>query len=98
MNFSVKLRSEAQKDIEESAKWYEQQRENLGFDFLDEIDKSCLLIEHDPLMYEEVYKNLRRVVVERFPFNIFYFVEEESIVIVAVIHGSRHPKKWQKRI
>ena len=98
MSYRVKFRPEAEKDLEESAKWYEQQRVNLGFDFLDEVDKKCKIIKNDPLIYEEVYKNLRRVMVDRFPFNVFYFVESKSVVIVAVIHGSRHPKKWQKRI
>ena len=97
MSYRVKFRPEAEKDLENTAKWYEQQRENLGFEFLDEITKKCVIINQDPLLYEEVCKNLRRVVVERFPFNIFYFVEGKSIIIVAVIHGSRHPKKWQKR-
>jgi plasmid stabilization system protein ParE len=98
VSYRVKFRPEAEQDLEESAKWYEKQRGNLGFDFLDEVDKKCEIIKEDPLIYEEVYKNLRRVVVERFPFNIFYFVDDSSIIILAVIHGSRHPKKWQKRI
>lgn len=98
MSYRIKFRPEAEKDLEKSAKWYEEQRENLGFDFLDEVDKKCHIIQQDPLIYEEAYKNLRRVVVNRFPFNIFYFVEGKSIIIVAVIHGSRHPQKWQKRV
>jgi len=98
VSYRVKFRPEAKKDLEMSAKWYEEQRGNLGFDFLDEVDKKCSIIQQDPFIHEEVYKNLRRVVVNRFPFNVFYFVEGRSIIIVAVIHGSRHPKKWQKRI
>ena len=76
----------------------EQQQINLGFEFLDEIEKKGKLIENNPFLFEKVYKSLHRAVVERFPFNIFYLVEGESIIVVAVIHGSRHPKKWQKRI
>ena len=98
MSYKLTYRFEAELNIEETAKWYEKQQQNLGFDFLDEVEKKGLLIESNPFIFEKVYKSLHRAVVERFPFNIFYFVEENSIIVVAVIHGSRHPKKWQKRI
>lgn len=98
MSYELTFRQEAEIDLEKSAKWYEQQKEHLGFDFLDEVEKKCSVITNTPLIFEEVYKKLRRVVIDRFPFNIFYLVEGKLIIIVAVIHGSRHPKKWQKRI
>lgn len=98
MNYILTYRFEAELDIEETAKWYEQQQINLGFEFLDEVEKKGKLIENNPFLFEKVYKSLHRAVVERFPFNIFYLVEGESIIVVAVIHGSRHPQKWQKRI
>ena len=98
MSYKLTFRPEAEIDLEKSAKWYELQKKNLGFDFLNEVEKKCSVIENTPLIFEEVYKKLRRVVIDRFPFNIFYLVEGNSIIIVAVIHGSRHPKKWQKRI
>ena len=98
MRYELAFRHEAEIDLEKSAKWYELQKESLGFDFLDEVEKKCSVIQETPLIFEEVYKRLRRVVIERFPFNIFYLVEGNSIIIVAVIHGSRHPKRWQKRI
>ena len=98
MIYRLTFRKEAEIDLEKSAKWYEQQKETLGFDFLDEVEKKCSILKNTPLIFEEVYKNLRRVVVDRFPFNIFYLVEANAITVVAVIHGSRHPKKWHKRI
>jgi plasmid stabilization system protein ParE len=98
VNYELKFRHEAEIDLQKAAKWYEQQKEGLGFDFLNEVEKKCEVINHTPLIFEVVYKKLRRVVIERFPFNVFYLVEDKTIVVVAVIHGSRHPKKWQKRI
>ena len=98
MNYELTFRQEAEVDLETSAQWYEQQKEGLGFDFLDEVEKKCSVIKNTPLIFEEVHKELRRVIIDRFPFNIFYLIDGDTIIIVAVIHGSRHPKKWQKRI
>ena len=65
--------------------------------FLEEVEKKGVTIESNPLLYEKVYQSLHRAVVERFPFNIFYIVEDKSIIVVAVMHGSRHPRRWKKR-
>ena len=98
MSYKLTYRPEAEIDIDEAAKWYEKHRTNLGFEFIDEIEKKGQIIESNPLLYEKVYKSLHRAVIGRFPFNVFYMVEEKSIIVVAVMHGSRHPKKWQKRV
>jgi len=98
VSYKLTYRKEAEQDLNEAAQWYEKQSEGLGFDFLDEVEKKGKTIESNPFLFEKVYKSLHRTVVERFPFNIFYITEDNSIIVVAVIHGSRHPKKWQKRI
>ena len=97
MNLRVHLRPEAETDIEEAAAWYEKQCEGLGDEFLDEVLGVCETISENPHMYPVVHRHTRRAVIHRFPFGIYYRVEKESIVVVAVMHGSRHPKRWQKR-
>jgi len=98
VNFKITYRPEAELDIEETARWYEKQRINLGFEFVNEVEKKGEFIETNPHLYQKVYKSVHRAVLERFPFNVFYFIEDESVVVIAVMHGSRHPKKWQKRV
>ena len=97
MSYKITYRPEAELDIEETAKWYETQRVDLGFEFINEVEKKGEIIEANPFQYEKVHKSLHRAVLERFPFNVFYMIEGESVIVVAVMHGSRHPKKWQKR-
>jgi len=33
----------------------------------------------------------------RFPFGVFYEIDDEGVVVIAVRHGSRHPDRWQRR-
>nr|VFJ48015.1 MAG: Plasmid stabilization system protein ParE [Candidatus Kentron sp. DK] len=94
----VHLRPEAEADTEEAARWYEQQCGGLGDGFLDEISRILGVISDNPDRYPVVHGDTRRALVRRFPFGIYYRVEEEAIVVVAVMHGSRHPKRWQRRI
>nr|VFJ96960.1 MAG: Plasmid stabilization system protein ParE [Candidatus Kentron sp. H]VFJ97570.1 MAG: Plasmid stabilization system protein ParE [Candidatus Kentron sp. H]VFK03006.1 MAG: Plasmid stabilization system protein ParE [Candidatus Kentron sp. H] len=91
------LRPEAEADIEEAARWYERQRDGLGDEFLDEASTTLAAISDNPSLYPVVHGNIRRALIHRFPFGMYYRVEEETIVVVAVMHGSRHPRRWQKR-
>lgn len=97
MKITVQLREEADGDLATAASWYEQQRVGLGHEFLDEALSAFRLIEKQPLIYPVMHRNTRRALMHRFPFGIFYRVENSHIVILAVMHGSRHPYYWQTR-
>ncbi len=97
MNRAVRLREEAEEDLAAAALWYERQREGLGHEFLDEALSAFHLVAEQPLRYPVVHRNTRRALMTRFPFGIYFRVEQPQIVVVAVIHGSRHPRRWQGR-
>jgi len=97
MNFKVYLRAEAEADLKDAAAWYELQRKGLGQEFLDDVLRTFDQISVNPNLYPIVHRKTRRLVVNRFPFGIYYRVERTSAVVVAVMHGSRHPLHWKKR-
>lgn len=97
MSLRVCLRPEAQTDIESAAAWYDRQRRGLGEEFLDEVLNVCKTLSEHPKMYPVIHKRTRRAVIRRFPFGIYFLVEEECIVVIAIMHSSRHPKQWQQR-
>jgi plasmid stabilization system protein ParE len=41
---------------------------------------------------------VRRALTRRFPYAIFYLVDEEQVVVIAVFHSSRDPKEWKARL
>ena len=97
MSRDVYVRPEARIDIEQASAWYERQRAGLGDDFLDEVLDALDRIARDPEIYPVIHRRTRRSVVHRFPFGIFYCIEDDAIVVVAVMHGSRDPRAWQRR-
>lgn len=68
MKADIRLRPEAELDIEEAALWYENQRPGLGQEFLDEVLATLSSIGEGPLLYPELHRSTRRAVVHRFPF------------------------------
>ena len=97
MNRTVRLRDEADQDLASAASWYEQQRVGLGHEFLDDALSVFRLVAERPLSYPLVHRNTRRALMARFPFGIYFRVEQTQIVVVAIIHGSRHPHRWKSR-
>ena len=97
MTYIVRLREEADLDIADTASWYERQREGLGQEFLDELLHSFDLIRENPLSFPVVHRNTHRAVMSKFPFAVFYRILENDLVVLSVMHGSRHPGKWKSR-
>ena len=70
MRLPVRLRQEADEDLAIAASWYEQQREGLGHEFLDQAVMTFDAIAAQPLLYPLVHRNTRRALMARFPFGI----------------------------
>jgi plasmid stabilization system protein ParE len=94
---AVYVRPEARDDIEQASTWYERQRPGLGDNFLEQVLDALDRIAENPETYPVVHRQTRRAVLRRFPFGVFYRVEVDAIVVIAIMHGSRDPRAWQRR-
>ena len=84
----------AKDDVDFAFRWYEIQRRGLGFEFLDCVEMSLSNILEFPEMHKICYSIFRRCVIRRFPFSIFYTIEDrEEIVIHSVFDNRQDPKK-----
>ena len=91
------LTSEAEDEITEAAVWYEDRREGLGTEFLEEAERVFMRIEKDPTLYQTVHLDIRRANLRRFPYSIYFVVHRDVIGVLAVHHNSREPRRWQWR-
>lgn len=97
MTLQLRVRSEAEQDLQEAANWYEQQRSGLGSEFLDEVLNAFNQISGQPTLYPVVHRNTRRALTQRFPFGVYFRWRADIIIVVAVMHGSRNPRRWKQR-
>lgn len=98
MTRQVIFKLEAEFDVAEAYRWYEERDKGLGTEFNRAVDTVVCQIQRHPEMYPVVDKELRQAVTRRFPYSIFYLIEEEAVYVVAVFHASRDPKTWQGRV
>lgn len=88
----------AETELVESAQYYEQQMDGLGAEFLDEIDTAISTIQEAPTRWAIVESDVRRYILSRFPFAIYYRTLPDTLRILAIKHHSRHPDYWRYRI
>jgi plasmid stabilization system protein ParE len=92
------IRPEAEADLVEGFDWYEQRRNGLGDEFLNEVQTRLGTIEENPLRYAAVYRNARQALVRRFPYKVLYLFEGNRVEVLGVVHVKRQPQFWQKRV
>jgi plasmid stabilization system protein ParE len=96
MTQPVVFRRRVQQDLRSAFAWYERQRSGLGEPYLTEVRATFALIGASPELYPAVYGEVRRAIVSRFPFAVFYIIEPSRIVILRVLHTARDPKLWPR--
>jgi plasmid stabilization system protein ParE len=94
---SLIYRPEAAADVRAAFDWYEQQREGLGAEFLAELARAEQIAQTSPLSYRIVRRDTRRVMLRRFPYQLFFRLVADVVVVVACFHGRRSPQRLEKR-
>jgi plasmid stabilization system protein ParE len=88
---------EADLEIERAFEWYENEQTGLGVEFLDELRRAYNRIVEGPLKYPIIRLNTRRALIKRFPYAVYFAAENETVIVLAVLHTSRDPAEWQRR-
>ena len=97
MTYSLVIRAEAELDIQQAYQYYEKRDLGLGSEFVRAIDASLSKIGRNPMAYPKAYKQVRRALIRRFPYGIFYVVEDKRVVVIACFHAKRNPQSLSDR-
>lgn len=94
MSSPVRFKPSADRDVESAFVWYEERRPGLGDEFLEEVGAAVVRIAENSRAHQVVRGRIRRAVVHRFPYLIFYVIDPQEIVVLACMHASRDPESW----
>jgi plasmid stabilization system protein ParE len=98
MSCQLIVRPEAEADLVEAFDWYDDRRAGLGNEFLTAVDTALEQIIENPLRFAVLYRNVRRTLVRRFPYKVFFYTKANQAVVIGIIHVKRHPRVWQSRV
>lgn len=93
----IKILDEAEKDIATAISFYESQNEGLGKYFLDSIFSDIESL-HIYAGIHIVISDYYRLLSKRFPFSIYYKINNQTIFIYAVLDCRQNPSWIQSRL
>ena len=97
MTLRLHVKPDARADLEAAVDWYENEEPGVGLRLLDEVDAVLPRVAQSPLQFPIVHKNIRRALLRRFPYGIFFVFEDDTVSILAITHLSRDPSVWMSR-
>lgn len=97
MSLPVVLGAEAEAEFEAAVDWYEQQTGS-GVQFVIRVREALARIGQMPELHAVVHNDIRRAVIRRSPYSLYYRVRPDRVEVISVFHGSRDPEGWQGRV
>ncbi len=98
MKLPVVFRDEAQCEFDEAFDWYDARRVGLGPAFVAAVEAVLDAVAAQPLVHATCFADIRKAVVRRFPYCVYYRPRDDRLEVVAVFHTSRDPAIWQARV
>jgi plasmid stabilization system protein ParE len=93
----VRFRPQAEAEVLEVRSWYEERRRGLGAEFGAAVDNLVGRIAENPEAFPRAHGDVRRAILHRFPYAIYFRSSSDDIIVLAV-HGRQHPRRWQSRV
>ena len=97
MTLPVVFRPQAEGEVLSARQWYEDRRAGLGDQFRAALDDAIERVSRQPESFPRVHREIRRALIQRFPFGLYFEVIEHHVVVLGMVHGHRDPKTWKSR-
>ncbi len=98
MGIEVRFAPAVASDVEAASRWYDEQSPGLGGRFLDAVMNCLERVRRSPELSQRIQGRFRRCLVRRFPYAVYYEYNRQTVTIYGIVHTSRDPAKWQKRL
>jgi len=93
----IEVSSEAELDIFEAALRYEREQATLGVQFEADLDRVFSRLSENPLQFPLIEAEARRALLRRFPYDVFFTINDDTVLVLAVLHLHRHPDTWKRQ-
>lgn len=99
MRRTLEFRPSAREEFDDAANWYEEQQDGLRSEFVYAVDAALQRVVDNPLSFPIVEgSKIRRALVSKFPYAIFFETDDGQVLVYAIFHTSRNPMIWRARL
>lgn len=88
---------EALVEYAQAVQYYKEQRTEVAQAFINAVEDAIYQIREFPTRWSLFDEDVRRCLTRKFPYGILYTIEQDYILILAVMHCSREPGYWKNR-
>ena len=92
-----RLHPHAKQELTEAVQWYEAAQAGLGSDFFNEYLRVLKLLLENPQLYPHDFDEVRKAVLSRFPYSVYYAATAEVVTVYSVFHHKRQLGDWYER-
>lgn len=85
-------------DLQDAYSYFEQCKVGLGIDFMECVENALAKVSENYEHYPIIHQSIRRILVGRFPFAVFFKEVDSIILVFAVLHCAREPRTWRARL
>lgn len=97
MTYPILITPEAERDIADAIDWYDAISPELTISFMFELTAALGTISEHPESYSSISLGLRRALLRRFPYGVFYRQVPAAIQVIAVFATARDPRRLLTR-
>lgn len=94
---NIRISPLAEIDLQESIQFYNEQKEGLGDEFAIMFNANFDRIIKNPNQFPIEYRNIKKALMERFPFIVFFVIDESTCYVLGIFHSSRNPDEMNHR-
>lgn len=98
LEYVLEFAPKAREDVREIVLWYRGEREGLEDRFLLSLKASTDVLVKNPLLYQIRFESIRSLLLKRFPYRLYYFIDGNQVMVLGIVHTKRSPKFIRKKL
>lgn len=98
MTYTLGFLPQVEADVLSGRTWYEAKTSGLGEEFLRVFYACCQEVARNPLAYQRVHEEFRRCLLRRFPYAVYFRIEDDRVVVFGLFHCARDPRRLRREL
>jgi toxin ParE1/3/4 len=86
---NIVFRTSANAQLVAAKTWHDQQCHGLGDEFARSLESAINRVARNPFAAPVVHDNVRRVLLKRFPYSVFYIADDDNLLVPSCLHTKR---------